>query len=517
MTPARSGRRILTVNAGSSGAVTTVARHTPREIRRTASARIGRFRPHFRRLTVGIRVALPLAVEIVVKNLVCILLVCVIGLPAALIAQDLAAPAPDAAEPLLTLDNAVSIALAHNRLVQNSGLEVEKTEFEVDAAKTRRLPQFHIDVLGGALLRGIDSTFPAGAFGTYPTIGPIPSEKATIHTPSAFTTFTTAAVDQPILQQYRIGLSVRATRLGRELAEENRRARRQTIAADVRSAYFNLAATQAAVDAAGELVTTLRETQRVTTEYHAQRVVLRAEALEVDARLAKAIYELSIAEHGLATQRERLNQLLGRDLGETFRVEAYPEAHAPDLSLIAARQQAAENRPEIREARVKERQADVDRRLAKAEYIPDLSLSVRYSGVTNVEVLPNHTTVAGFYFTWEPFDWGRKRQTVAAKTRVLAQARNGVTETESQIAVEVGAKYRKWQDAALLLKAARITRAAATEQFRLANNRYHEQAVLIRDVLQAQARTSEADFQLQQALSSFWTALADLHRAMGEE
>jgi outer membrane protein TolC len=443
--------------------------------------------------------------------------VCLVGWPTALGAQESTDPAPESNAPLLTLDTAVSIALEHNRLVQNAGLDVEKSGFEVAAAKTRRLPQFQISVLGGGLLNGMDFTFPAGSFGTYPTTGPIPSQQAKIHTPATFTTMTTAGIDQPLTQQYKIGLAIRATDLGRQLAEQDLRARRQTTAADVRSAYFTLAATQAAVDAARELVKTLRETQRVTSEYEAQRVVLRADALDVDARLAKAIYELSTSQNSLASQRERLNHLLGRDVDETFRVEAYPEEHAPDLSLIEARHQAAQNRPEIREARLKEQQADVDRRLAKAEYIPDLSLSIHYSGMTNVDVLPNRTTVAGFYLTWEPFDWGRKRDNIAAKTRVLAQAKNGANETESQIAVEVSAKYRRWQDAVLLLKAARITRAAATEQFRLASNRYKEQAVLVRDVLQAEAKTSEADFQFQQALSSFWTALADLHRAMGDE
>ncbi len=451
------------------------------------------------------------------KNLVCVLLVSGLAVPTPLLAQEPAVVIRDTAAPLLTLDGAVAIAMAHNRLVQNSGLEVEKTQFEVEAAKTRRLPQFQVAVLGGALLNGIDFTFPAGAFGTYQGIGPIPSQEAKVHTPSVFTTYTTAGVDQPVTQQYKIGLAIRATDLGRQLADQDRRARRQAVAAEVRGAYFSLSATQAAVDAARELVTTLQETQRVTSEYEAQRVVLHAEALEVDARLAKAIYDLSTAENGLATQRERLNQLLGRNLDETFRVEAYPEEHTPDLSILEARRQATQNRPEIQEAKLKAEQADVDRRLAKAEYIPDLSLSIRYTGVSNVDVLPNHTTVAGFYLTWEPFDWGRKRDNIAAKTRVLAQARNGADETAAQIAVEVGAKYRKWQEAALLLKAVRVTRAAAAEQFRLANNRYHERAVLIRDVLQAQAHTSEADFQFQQALSSFWTALSDLHRAMGEE
>ena len=106
--------------------------------------------------------------------------------------------------------------------------------------------------------------------------------------------------------------------------------------------------------------------------------------LEVDARLAKGRYELSVAENGLATQREHLNQLLGRDLGTPFRVDSMPEEDATDLTLDAARDKASQNRPEVRQAFLKEKQAEYDRRIAKAEYIPDLSLSVRYQGLNNV-------------------------------------------------------------------------------------------------------------------------------------
>ena len=51
----------------------------------------------------------------------------------------------------------------------------------------------------------------------------------------------------------------------------------------------------------------------------------------------------------------------------------------------------------------------------------------------------------------------------------------------------------------------------------MVSTKYKEQAALIRDLLEAQARKSEADYQYQQALSSYWGALADLRRAMGEE
>ena len=150
---------------------------------------------------------------------------------------------------------------------------------------------------------------------------------------------------------------------------------------------------------------------------------------------------MAVAENGLATQREHLNQLLGRHLTTAFRVEPMPEGEAIGLTLDAARQRATEDRPEIRQADLKERQAEYDRRLAKAEYLPDLSLSMRYVGFNNFQVIPANVTKAGVFLTWEPFDWGRRGNNVAEKVTTVAQARNGADETRGKIAVEIGTNY----------------------------------------------------------------------------
>jgi len=429
--------------------------------------------------------------------------------------RSLAQQAPDI--PLLTVDDAVSLALKNNRMVKNSVLEAEKFDFRVYTMRSRRLPQFQFAVLGGELLHSFDFTFDQGVFGTYPGVGPIPSKETKIRNPARFTTYVTGAFDQPLSQQYKIALGIHVTELGRDIAKEDVRAERQKIAAEVRSAYFELVATQAGVEAAREAVTTLEEAQRVTLQYVAQKTLLHADELEVDARLSKAHYDLSVAENGLETQHEHLNQLIGRDVAIPFRVDPLPEEDATTLTLEAARERAAFSRPEIHSAQLKEKQAEYDRRLAKAEYIPDLSLTLRYQGLDNVKVLPANVTTAGFYLTWEPFDWGRRHNQVVEKTKTVEQARNGLHETETQIAVEVGAKYRRWKEAALLLKSTRTGHAAAVEEFRVTSNKYKEQAALIRDVLQSQARTSETEFQYQQALSSYWSALADLRKATGDE
>ncbi len=102
----------------------------------------------------------------------------------------------------------------------------------------------------------------------------------------------------------------------------------------MRSAYFELVATQAAVEATREGVKTLEEAQRITKHYLSEKTVLRGDALEVDARLAKSRYELSVAENGQATQHEHLNQLLGRDLGTTFRVNSMPEEETDVFDIL---------------------------------------------------------------------------------------------------------------------------------------------------------------------------------------
>jgi len=419
--------------------------------------------------------------------------------------------------PLLTLDDAVSIALSNNRVVKNSVLEAQKYDFQVSTIRSRRLPHFQFSVLGGELLQPFDFTFAKGVFGTYPGTGPIPSTNAKVHTPAQLTAYMTGGMDVPLSQQYKIGLGIRATELGREIAKEDVRAERQKIAAEVRSAYVELVATQAAVDAAGEAVKTLQEAHRVTLRYIGEKTVLKGDALEVDARLTRAQYDLSVSENGLATQHEHLNQLLARDLETPFRVDFMPEEDTTTLTLEEARRQASQSRPEIRQAHLKEKQANYDRRIAKAEYIPDFGIAVSYMGIQNVQVLPTNVGVAGFALTWEPFDWGRRHNRVREKSNTLAQARNGAQEAESQIGVEVGLKYRKWKEATLLLKATRTGHEAAAEELRVTSNKYQEQAALVKELLQAQARSSETAFQYQQALSSYWSSLADLRRAMGEE
>jgi outer membrane protein TolC len=62
---------------------------------------------------------------------------------------------------------------------------------------------------------------------------------------------------------------------------------------------------------------------------------------------------------------------------------------------------------------------------------------------------------------------------------------------------------------------AELAQQTARERLRVAADRYRLEASLHRQVLETQAALAEADQQYQQALSAFWTARADVAKAVG--
>lgn len=418
---------------------------------------------------------------------------------------------------VLTLEQAIALALRDNRQVKSAALEVHKAEDRLAAARTRRLPEFKFNALGSQLLSSIDFKFEQGVFGNYPGIGPIPATETVISTPRQPTFVMIGQVNQPLSQLYRIGLNLKQLDAGREIASQQMRAQQQSVINNVRQAYYAILQTQSALRTTEETIKLYRELDRVTDDYVVQQVALKAEGLEVKTRLAKAEYEAREMSDQLASQKEQLNQLLGRDVHTEFVLSAAPAFSRYEADVVAARAKALAERPEIQEAKLKIKQAEYDRRIKKSEYIPDVSLSFSYVTPQNINFVPRQIATLGVTVSWEPFDWGRKKREIAEKNRSIEQAEQAWRETESAVLIEVNSKFRKLQQTHQLLAIGRLAEETATEQVRVASNRYTARAALLKDVLNAQNSLAEANHQYQQALLAFWAARADFEKAIGGE
>ena len=421
---------------------------------------------------------------------------------------------PSSTSGVLTLEQAIALALKENHLVKNARLGVGKAGDALAAARTFRLPSMNLYALPVQQLLKPNLNIANPVPNIFPGVEPFFS----ISLSRRFTTGIAGVVLEPLSQQHRIGLNIQQASLTRDVEAEALRLVQQVTVDKIKRNYYGILQTQSALESIQEAIRFYRELDRVTGDYVARQVSLRADSLEVKTRLAKAEYEALNLSNQLATQKEQLNNLLGRDIRTEYTVSAVADANDFGLDLALARSRALDRRPELAEARLRVRQAEIDRRIKKSEYIPDVSFGFAYITFRNFDnLVAKDFASLGFVVKWEVFDWGRKRDELAEKDKTIQQAKNGLHEVESLVLIDVGDKFRKLQQTRQALVVARLSQEAAREGLRVNTNKYRLTAALLSDVLQSQASLAEANHEYQQAILAYWTARAEFEKAIGEE
>ncbi len=418
---------------------------------------------------------------------------------------------------LLTVEQAIKLALANNRNLKIVSLNLDSSKEELQAAKTHRLPAFNIYTFASELLQPISFTVPEGQFGSYPATGPIPAQNTNISTPSRPTVYIFGSASQPLLTLYKINLQVHGQQLSVEQAVQQLREERNSIANDVRQAYYSVVEIQNVIDAKQADIKQYEELDRITVKYVSEKVVLESESLEVKAKLAAERLQLMQAQDKFQTAKENLNNLLARDLEIDFRVTEDKQLSPIEQNLKAAQAKALAQNPKVKEAEIKMGQADTARRLARSEYLPDLAASFHYLSPFGVNFLPTNIMAVGLELNWEPFDWGRRRDVVNQKTMAVEQSKLNLSEVQSQVVINLNQQFRALQEARLAVDVAGAQQEASREKLREVTQQYGEKTVLLRDVLQQQAAVEQADSDFNQAIASFWTAKANFQKALGEE
>lgn len=417
---------------------------------------------------------------------------------------------------MLTLDDAIQLAIANNRSLKIAGLNVDVSKWQIAAAKTRRLPAFNTYLFGSGQLVPLDFTFKEGSLGL---LGgkPNPSRDISISPSQSFTAYVVAKAQQPLSQLYKINLGIREQRLAGDYSSQEFRSKRQSVVAQVKQAYYAILQAESGLDATEASVKHYQEFDRLMQQYLSQEVVLKSESLDVKAKLAQAQYKVVQLSNNLQTGKEQLNDLLGRDLSVDFRTQQVPAITSEEGDLKLAQQTALAQRPEIKEAEIGVKKADYDRKIAKADYIPDVGLAIHYISPLNVPIVPQNIASAGVELSWEPFDWGRRRDVVNQKKLALEQSQYQLKDAQSKVLLDVNNRFRKLDEARVLLGVAKAARDAANEKLKEVTDKFGQQAVLLRDVLQQQAAAASANSDYEQALLSFWTAKADFEKSLGED
>jgi outer membrane protein TolC len=274
---------------------------------------------------------------------------------------------------------------------------------------------------------------------------------------------------------------------------------------------------QSALEAAQENFKALREVDRTTEQYLQEKTALQYQSTGVKAQLAQAELQVITLQDTLETQKENLNDLMGRDIRTEFQLGGVPEALPEEQDLELARKTALANRTEIRQAQFKIDQAVYARRMQKAQYIPEVGIQYLFFSPFTIQGFPSAVNSLGISLKWDVYDWGYKRHLMDEKQRNIEQSQLNLTETQSQVVIDLDNRFRKLREARAGLKVAQLGEDAEKQKLQVVMEQYKQKATLLSTLQTEQANMAQAEAQYQQALSTFWSARSEFEKSLGED
>jgi outer membrane protein TolC len=417
----------------------------------------------------------------------------------------------------LTLDQAIDLALKQNHSVRLRSLSVEQTQSKKDEARSNYLPQ--IKASGSTLhvteLAGIE--IPAGAFGNYPSTGPIPSKSLVIDQGSATGYTAGVGLEQPLTQMFRIHKANVAAKQDVLIAKTQFDQTEDAIALQVRQLYFGILINEQKLEASQEQLAAAR-----VKDEESRSDVSRGNALEVSALQSKAgILQAQQESLTLRLQGDDFRRQLADTLGLPVNtpIDLDPGAAAATLNIPSrddAVRIALDQNRDLQVARQTLVKAQAGLAAAKDAYIPDVTALSRYSYQSGVPFLVHNFGTFGFSLNYDLFDGGRREARVREARSEVRSAQVTVDKLQSEIEVQVQGLYDRINELRQMVDVAGQVVKVRTEAARLADRQFEQNAALNSARVQSHADLASSTASLLEANCGLSLAEADLKRAIGQ-
>jgi outer membrane protein TolC len=417
----------------------------------------------------------------------------------------------------ITLDQAIELALKQNRSVLLRSLSVEKMQSKKDDARSKYLPKMtasgsmlHITELEGVVI-------PAGAFGTYPSTGAVPSKALSIDQGSATWYLGGVGLEQPLTQQLRNHEANVEAKQDVLVARTQLDQTQDEIALQIRQLYYNVLINEQKFNAAQDELAAAQ-----VKDEESQRNVARGNALEVSALQSKTSV-LRAQEETLTLRlqgndlRRQLADALGLPVKTQLELDPGASAIVVDIpSRADAIRIALDQNQDLKIARQSLVKAQAGLAAAKDAYIPDVTALSRYSYQNGVPFLARNFGTFGFSLSYDLFDGGSREAKVREAQSEVRSAYINVDKLKSEIEVQVQSIYDRIDEFGQIVDVAEQSVQVGTEAARLADRQFEQAAALSSTRTQSHADLTSATAFLFEAKCSLTMAKADLKRELGQ-
>ncbi len=429
-------------------------------------------------------------------------------------AQPLPAPV-DVAGRVLTIDEAVTIALATQPQIQARLSDYAAARYRVSQALSPLLPQVTGGISATKSQQTSTETTRTLFFNNFRVPRPGSTETITAVTTMGWGDSFIAQVSLSQLL-FDFGKNLAATEAARRLADvalEDIELQRQLIVLSVREAYTNILLAERLTKVNQQAVQRAQLNLRAATR--AFEVGLRPESdvarAEVDA--ANAEVDVIRSSNAVRLALAALNTAMGLNVATPTRVQDNLD-HQPsifDRPLLFS--EATRQRPEQRQARLRVEAADALERQAFRNFFPDIFGGGSYGGTQFPGF--NETWTVGLSMSWSIFDGGNKIARYQEAKANLESARARVAASELDISRDVEQAIVTAEEAQARIRAIGVSVKAAERNYRFAEGRFRAGLATIIELTDAQFSLTQAQSFETQALADYRIAVYRLDRAVG--
>jgi len=406
--------------------------------------------------------------------------------------------------PVLSLDDAVAIAMNNAFSVQTAKSKYEQTRQQVNEAKAGLGPKVSL----GATYTRFDRSIVAVLAPNTPAVTELPiGQKAS-----------SATLTWPIDISGNVSRGVRAAKATLSASNENINTVRNDLKRDVRRAYFQVAQAKEQVQVNEIALKDQQERLTNTQQQFDAGVLAKVDVLRQQVQVSQAQSNLLAAQNALELAHESFNNTIGRAVETPFDVQpstTLPLVNSDNESLVKT---AQSNRPELK--------ALHETAIALAEITHAEERSLQPS--LNLSITASHNYDPGFQsqksqtvgvaaLTLPIFDSGVTRARVKQDRQVQEQNRIQTAQVSLGISLEVRQAHTNLDNAKARLDVATAQVASAEETYRLAVVRLNAGQGILLEVIDAQADLTRARTGLVTARYDYMTAYSDLQRAVGND
>jgi outer membrane protein TolC len=417
----------------------------------------------------------------------------------------------------LTLEQAINLALKQNHSIHLRSLSIDQMQSKKDEARSNYLPQLKASgsVLHITELAGVE--IPAGAFGSYPSTGPVPAKSLFIDQGSDTGYTGGVGLEQPLTQMFRIHQANVAAKQDLLIARTQLDQTQDAIALQVRQLYYNILINQQKLKASQDQLAVAQ-----IKDEESRSDVARGNALEVSALQSKAAI-LQAQQESLTLRlqgndlRRQLADVLGLPVETPIDLDPGATAVALDIpSRADAIRIALDQNQDLKAARQTLVKAQAGLAAAKDAYIPDVTALSRYSYQSGVPLLVHNFGTFGFSLSYDLFDGGQREAKVREARSEVHSAEVAVDKLQSEIKVQVQGIYDKVDELRQMVDVAGQIVKVRTEAARLADRQFEQTAALSSARSQSHADLASAAASLLEANCGLSLEEADLKRAIGQ-